>query len=364
LSAGGDADDPAVWIHPTNRSKSLLFVSDKRTGVYVYNFNGQLLQNVPIGSGINKLNNIDVRKGLTCGDHQIDILAGNMRDAGKLAVLRINPNYGGGTNPLTVLASEASSGNAITLDSYLFTLYKRISDGTMYAFDKNSASGSITQWRISCSQLEQISVSSVRTISDVSMSISEGAVADDVLGYVYFVQENSGIHKYNADPSSSNLNRLSFFGSDGGTATDREGLALYACNDNSGYLLLSSQGNSQFKVYDRRTNALAKSFTTKEASGTDGIEVSPFAVTGFPDGFLAIHDGGAYYNLYDWNDISQGQLITCIDGIVSQTCNPADTNCDSCIDLGEISEYVGLWLNGKVKLADVSGAVGTWMGGC
>jgi hypothetical protein len=46
------------------------------------------------------------------------------------------------------------------------------------------------------------------------------------------------------------------------------------------------------------------------------------------------------------------------------TYHPADLNTDGCIDLGEISEYVGLWLNGKVKLADVSGAVGTWMGGC
>jgi hypothetical protein len=53
--------------------------------------------------------------------------------------------------------------------------------------------------------------------------------------------------------------------------------------------------------------------------------------------------------------------LPCIDSVQF---SPADLNQNGCIDLGEISEYVGLWLNDKVKLADVSGAVSTWMGGC
>jgi 3-phytase len=94
------------------------------------------------------------------------------------------------------------------------------------------------------------------------MGQSEGFVADDELGYVYFSEEEKGIHKYNADPSSSQLTRLSFFASGDGTASDREGLCLYKCNDSTGYLILSSQGNSTFKVYERQgNNRFVKTFS-------------------------------------------------------------------------------------------------------
>jgi hypothetical protein len=52
-----------------------------------------------------------------------------------------------------------------------------------------------------------------------------------------------------------------------------------------------------------------------------------------------------------------------VDGSV--TYHPADLNQNGCIDLGEISEYVGLWLNGSgVTLSQVSEGVNEWMKGC
>jgi hypothetical protein len=45
--------------------------------------------------------------------------------------------------------------------------------------------------------------------------------------------------------------------------------------------------------------------------------------------------------------------------------HPADTSQNGCIDLGEISEYVNLWLSNQgVTLESVSGAVNLWIGGC
>ena len=311
LKGGSKADDPAIWIHPTDPSRSLMFLSDKDAGIYVFDFSGNQLQHINFNT---RLNNIDVRKGFKFGNESIDIVAANLREVGKLAVLRINPNHNG-SDPLSILAGPKSSGNDIASNSYGFTLYQRPSDGSVYAFDKPKGSGNIRQYLISGSG-GQITVTEVREIKDVSIGVAEGFVADDQLGFVYFAEEGKGIHKYQADPDSENLNRLGFFASADGIGGDREGLALYACANGDGYLVLSSQGNSTFKVYDRKgSNSFRKTFSAKESSGTDGLDVSALAAPGFPNGFAVIHDDpGSQYYLYDWADIAGSDLIVCADG--------------------------------------------------
>jgi hypothetical protein len=55
-----------------------------------------------------------------------------------------------------------------------------------------------------------------------------------------------------------------------------------------------------------------------------------------------------------------GGTVSCV------SVSPADNSpCDGCISLGEISEYVNLWLSNQgVTLENVSGAVNLWIGGC
>ncbi len=311
MKGGSNADDPAIWIHPSDPSRSLMFLSDKDAGIYVFDFDGNQLQHINFNTA---LNNIDVRYGFKFGNETIDIVAGNLRDVGKLAVLKINPNYSGG-DVLTVLAGPNSSGNKIQGNSYGFTLYQRPSDGAIFAFDKPKGSTSIKQFLVSGAG-GQISVTQVREIKDVSMGVAEGLVADDELGFVYFAEESKGIHKYNADPNNGNLNRLAFFASGDGISGDREGFSLYKCNDGTGYLVLSSQGNSTFKVYDRAgNNTFVKTFSAAQSDGTDGLDVNSASAPGFPNGFAVIHDDpGAQYYVYDWADIAGSDLKVCPNG--------------------------------------------------
>ena len=321
MKPGSDADDPAIWIHPTDPSKSLMFLSDKSGAIFVYDFSGKQLQAIRFGSS---LNNIDVRTAFRFGNETIDIVAANLRAAGKLAVLRINPNHSG-SNALTVLADDKSANNAISPTSYGFTLYRRPSDGAMFVFDKTKGSQPIVQWRLSGDN-GQISVTKVRDFKDVAIGQAEGFVADDELGFVYFAEETKGVHKYNANPDSGQNNRLAFFASGDGTANDREGLALYKCNDGSGYLVLSSQGNSTFKVYERQSNAFVKTFIAKESEGTDGLDVSSSSAPGFPNGFAVIHDDNQMqYYVYDWADIAQSDLRVCPNGGAGGTPTPLPT---------------------------------------
>jgi hypothetical protein len=93
------------------------------------------------------VNNIDLRYGFPVGGQLVDIVGANLRDTGKLAVFKINPNYTGG-NVLKQIADKNSTANLIQKDSYGFTLYKRPSDGSFYVFDLPKQGGKLRQYRI------------------------------------------------------------------------------------------------------------------------------------------------------------------------------------------------------------------------
>ena len=60
--SGDAADDPAVWVHPTDPSRSAIVGTDKQGGLYVYDI-GTQLQYLPSG----EVNNVDVRSVANAG---------------------------------------------------------------------------------------------------------------------------------------------------------------------------------------------------------------------------------------------------------------------------------------------------------
>jgi len=299
------ADDPAIWIHPSDPSRSLLFLSDKERGIYVFDLQGRQIQHVDFGS---RINNIDVRCDFRWKNEHIDVLAANLRDAGKLALLRIRPEAPPWAM-LSILADQHETSNRISPDSYGFALYRRTVDGALFVFDKPKGPQPIRQWRVS-GEDGTVRTTRVRVIDDVPMGIAEGFVADDTLGFVYFTEEARGIHKYHADPEHPVGHRIGFFADRDGAVPDLEGLALYARSDGTGSLVLSSQGSSTFLLFDRQgTNAYQATFRADGSHGTDGLDVTAASLPGFPLGFAVIHDDpGRRYLLYDWRDIQERVL--------------------------------------------------------
>lgn len=314
IKIGSDADDPAIWQHPTNPQKSLFFLMDKTGIVTAHDFSGNKIQEVKFGTSVN---NIDTRTGLNFGGQQIDILTGNLRDAGRLAVMRINPNWTNG-NAFTVLAGPTCDPatcikNNISKDSYGFTLFKSKSSGKIYTFEKPKSSSPVVQWEIDGSSGKIDVKNTGRSIT--GLGVAEGFVGDDINGFVYFAQESGGIYKYYGEPTQP----TTAIGSPittGGVSGDWEGLTLYSCNNGRGYLILSSQGNSQFKIYDTQNNAYVRSFTAAQSRGTDGLDVTSASMPGFPNGVVIIHNDvpGMNYHLYDWADVAQSQLTICPNG--------------------------------------------------
>src|SRR3954452_17073822 len=72
--SGDSADDPAIWVHPTNPSQSTIIGTDKHGGLAVYNLAGMQLQYVPDGD----LNNVDLRPSFPLNGQFITLVtAGN-----------------------------------------------------------------------------------------------------------------------------------------------------------------------------------------------------------------------------------------------------------------------------------------------
>ena len=56
-SAGDAADDPAIWVHPSDPAQSLVVGTDKRSGLLVFDLAGTRTQYLELGNP----NNVDLR---------------------------------------------------------------------------------------------------------------------------------------------------------------------------------------------------------------------------------------------------------------------------------------------------------------
>jgi myo-inositol-hexaphosphate 3-phosphohydrolase len=302
----GSADDPAIWIHPGDSSLSRIIGTDKDAGIFVFDLSGRQVQQLGQGTSVN---NVDVRQDVTWGIGTADIVAWNLRAAGKLGVAIVD-----GSGQLTQIAGAESTGNDIQADSYGFGLYRDPRDGLLYVFERPKDGGEIRQYRVEPNGSGGVSVAPVRTLV-YGGDTAEGFVADDLHGLLYVAEEACCVHKYlaqhDADPSP-----IGRFAEGDGISGDREGVAVYGADDGGGYLLLSSQGNSTVKVYDRLgSNAYVTTIETRGTVGTDGIDATGASLPGLPQGFLVAHDEpDSRFEVFDWRDMIAGGLSGARDG--------------------------------------------------
>lgn len=313
-----DADDPAIWIHPTDPSKSIIIGTDKgdfpNGGLFVWNMDGTLRQRL----NIDHPNNVDVRYGMRLQAGLVDIAVVSMRNDDEIRVFKIDP--------VSRQLSDITTAGGIPVFSepYGICLYKRPADGAMFAIVSNNVSGNKKLWQLLLEDdgTGKVRGTKVREFGNIT-DVVEGLVADDELGYLYASEETVGVHKFYADPARGDT-RLALFATGGGFARDREGIAIYKCNDGTGYLLVSNQGDTSVKVYPREgapgnphQHNLITTIKTNGAVETDGLDVTSVPTSAdFPHGFLISHNSiGRNFRLYDWEDIAQTYLKKCLGSV-------------------------------------------------
>jgi len=282
------ADDPAIWIDPTNISASVIFGTDKKGGIVAYNLKGQELGYYYTG----KMNNCDIRYNFKLKGCSIDILAASNRSHHSLSLYRIKP--GGKIDSLhsRIIKSE------MTDEVYGLCMYNSPKTNKFFVF-MNSKAGEIEQWELFARE-NRLNAKLVRSFSLGTQT--EGMVADDQNGIIYIGCEIKGIFKFDAEPEGSAegifINRSSEENQN--IKYDIEGLAIYKTDSVNGYLVASSQGNYSYAVFERQgDNKYLGSFriVDGEIDGveeTDGIEITSVPLPGFPKGILVVQDGYNY----------------------------------------------------------------------
>jgi len=285
---GDAADDPAIWVHPTDPARSLVIGTNKKRGLDVYDLAGQRLQSVPDG----RMNNVDLRAGFPLAGQQVAVVAASNRTDKSLALYRVDPFNRRLEN---VAASMIPTGLA---DPYGLCMYRSAKTGEYYVFINDSEDGAFRQWRL-VAEGDRIGAEVVRDFTVGSQA--EGCVADDETGALYIAEEDVGIWRYNAEPDAA-PDRVAVDSTEGGRLNaDVEGLGLFVGTEGGGYLVASNQGGDNYAVYRREgANEFVGFFDVVAndelgidgVSETDGLEISSAPLgAAFPRGVFIAQDG-------------------------------------------------------------------------
>jgi 3-phytase len=316
-----DADDPAIWIHPTDPSRSLIFGTDKEEkagGLYAFGLDGALRLSI---APLDRPNNVDVEYGFRSAGATLDIAVVTERMQHRLRIFGIAGD--GVVTDLAPAGLEVLGGeDGEASEPMGIALYKRPADGAVFAIvapKTGGATGYLWQYRLQPNAAGHLQAAFVRRFGrfgrpggspDVEI---EAVVVDDRLGFVYYSDEAYGIRKYHADPDHPDAGReLAVLGIDSYEG-DREGLAIYETGDQTGFLVSSDQvsNGSRLRVYRREGTAgnphdqpeLRTIQTT--ADDTDGLEVTSRPLPGRPHGMLVMMNAGPRnFLLYDWRDVA------------------------------------------------------------
>jgi 3-phytase len=314
VPSGTDAaDDPAIWIHPTDPALSTIIGTDKTSGLVVYDLDGAILQEVNIG----RVNNVDLRYNVALGGEAVAIVAATNRTTNSLDLYRVNPE----TRLLELAAPPIASG---VEEVYGVCLYHSLGTGKVYAFVNSADTGEVEQYELSDDGAGTLAATVVREF--VVGSQTEGCVADDETGALYVGEEAVGLWRYGAEPDAGDARvQIDNTTPSGNLTADVEGVALYYGADGTGYLIASSQGSSEFVVYDRQgdnayigTFRILETATIDAVSGTDGLDVTNFALSAaYPDGLLIVQDDlnidpdeNQNFKLVSWRAVAEALGLT------------------------------------------------------
>ena len=296
--SGDAADDPAIWVAPDPQD-TLIIGTDKTAGLYVFGLDGAVRQFLPVG----RLNNVDLREGFPTSQGERVLLAATDRTNIALALFTLDPASGEVTPAANgVLPLDVG-------DPYGACLH-RTAEGAFEALVTGN-DGEFRHLRIR----EGAAGMEIEVLRSFWIgSISEGCVFDDRTGDLFVAEEEVGIWRYDADPATGEARTLLHSIDDAALVADVEGLSVYPEGEDGGWLVASSQGDSAYTLFalpEGRYVGRVRVMDGDAVDGTtetDGLDVTPRPVAGYPDGLLVVQDdaddaGGQNFKLIDWRDV-------------------------------------------------------------
>lgn len=297
------ADDAEVWLNPTAADKSLIFGTDKKSGLFVYGLDGAKVDFLPVG----RVNNVDFRSGFETGAGPRVLVGASNRTKLGVSLFLLDPAT------LKVAHDEKSFIATDLTDPYGFCMYRSAKTRALFAIVIGK-DGEFRQFALTPSD-QVIKAELVRKFA--FGSIAEGCVADDRTGILYVGDELRGIWKLGAEPDAGEQRELIATVDGNDLVADIEGLTLAPDGNDGGFLIASVQGNSTYALFSLPDTKLVARFRIvatadkkiDEVTGTDGIAltVGNFGDQ-YPSGLLVVQDDenpGAAQNFkyVSWADI-------------------------------------------------------------
>lgn len=304
-----DTDDPSIWIHTTDASKSIIIGTDKDTdgGLYAFDLNGKILKkSIPL----KRPNNVDIAYGLVIDGKKVDVAVTTERESNTIRIFSL-PDL----NPIDNGGIEVFEGESLR-DPMGIALYTRPSDKKIFAVvgRKSGPSGSYL-WQYELSGAGKFATAKVvRKFGAYSGKKEIEAIAvDNEFGTVLYCDEQFGIRKYKADPALNDNKELALFGKTGFKA-DNEGIAIYKKTDSTGYILVSNQQANTFMVYPRegaKGNPNEYPLLAEIPTSTiecDGADVTSINLGGkYKNGLFVAMSNGMTFHYYAW-DLMQKRI--------------------------------------------------------
>lgn len=274
------ADDPEIWVDPTDSTRVVIFGTDKQAGLYTYDLTGKPTGFFPDG----KLNNVDLRDGLMTPVGQRVLVGASDRGRMGVALYLMDP-----------ISLKLSPWGLIRLDlaePYGFCMGRRGSDFIAVA---NGTDGQVRQVRVSVQADGSMMATEERRFAVGSQT--EGCVIDDKTGSLYIGEEAVGVWRYDLDPTSSRPRVQIATAPSEILKPDVEGMSLLRDGDKT-WLVVSSQGDSAFAVwrvdtiepiYHGRFSVVA-SEGVDGVTGTDGVAAKGGQVGPYAQGLVVVQD--------------------------------------------------------------------------
>ncbi len=284
------ADGASIIFDNQNPQNSVVIGTNKDVGggLYVFNLSGEIVSSVLDGAA----NSVDWRDltGVSGGWNNRLLVFTVDRDDNLLRYYWMDRSN-------KTLSSAGST--SLAWEPYGSCLYLD-NDGSVYVFvtqrgPDDTSPRDMYQYELTVSGSIVSASGPVRTIS--TSSVVEGLAADDVSGYLFASEEDIGLFRYSASPSGGSARTTVDTVGAGNLIADVEDVAV-ARNSEDAWLLVSSQGDSSYHVYDLDTLEHQKRFIVYRPNGvdrvtnTDGLDVylGNFG-SEFPNGLMVVHDG-------------------------------------------------------------------------
>ena len=282
---GDAADDPAIWINKEFPALSIIFATDKRSGIYAYDLRGKKITFSPAGN----INNVDLRT------LKLDYTTDNGVEKKDYTFL-FGSNRSLNTIDLWIFFDEGinkSMRNRANLRYSNFSInekpdFRIKSESNIYGIcagvhPKYGLIAFVTEDQGSNVEVYYLAANGLELLATLDNGgESEGCVFDDENLTLFISEENlrGNLKAHKFDEDFNLIGEPVFIDSrEGNIVGDPEGVTVYKTDKNKGFIILSSQGDSKFNIYNRQQPyEFIKSFkisSTKDIDGvsdTDGID--------------------------------------------------------------------------------------------